>query len=106
MKAAFSNVEGKLTAAEALCALYAASRAHGMGMLHASPGPLSLADAETRLALSRYVDYFNGRPIKTDFSNLAAIDLRLFDRDAGSGAGVDALEQAIASKAKAESRPC
>lgn len=37
-----------------------------------------------------YVDYVWGRPIKTDFSG-DEIDLCLYDRDAGEGAGAKAI---------------
>ena len=45
----------------------------------------TIDDAKLELDDSDYVDYFFGKPIKTDFSNYPILEFRLYDRDAGNG---------------------
>lgn len=95
-----SNRQG-LTDAQVLCALYNASHAQGMGMFQARPGDLTEEEARRRLGddgplepgqrrAGAYVDYLNGRVIKTDVSD-DPLDFRLYDRDMGQGAGDRAI---------------
>jgi hypothetical protein len=76
----------------AFAALYNASRAQGMGFIHATPEPMTEAQAREYLAAqgSDYVDYAKGRVIKTSFAG-GQTSLRLFDRDNGTGAAYSAL---------------
>jgi hypothetical protein len=46
--------------------------------------PLMFDDVNARKAVTRYIDYFNGRPIKTDLSK-DTVDTWLYNRDAGKG---------------------
>lgn len=50
-------------------------------------------DASRELAISLRTDYVRGRPIKTDFTDMTAVSSRLYDRDAGQGAFLAALER-------------
>lgn len=92
---------------KALQALYNRAEPQGMGILQAQAGPLSDEDAQEHLQPNGrgeiYVDYCKGRPIKVNFTT-DELDLRLFDRDAGSGAGQTALLNAdlVLDKTKAE----
>ena len=57
-----------------------------MSGLPSPPAP-SLEHIKEHLRDCRYyVDYINGRCIKTDFSDLKNVDTRLYNRDAGNGA--------------------
>lgn len=58
-----------------------------------SPQQMTEEDAAKELAASLRVDYVRGRPIKTDFSDMTAVSSRLYDRDAGEGAFLAALER-------------
>lgn len=82
-----------LTPAEALAALYNASRAQGLGFLHFRPTNMQVEEAQKVLANGPYVDYLNGRVIKCYFDT-DGVDVRLFDRDLGLGAGERALRAA------------
>jgi len=55
-----------------------------------SNGGLTVDQAREILAFSKYVDYLKGRPIKVDFSK-NFLDLHLYDRDHGPGAGEAAI---------------
>lgn len=46
--------------------------------------PLMFDDENAKKAVTRYIDYFNGRPIKTDLSK-DIVDTWLYNRDAGKG---------------------
>ena len=59
-----------------------------------SPSEPTIAEAEQALAAG-YIDYFNGRPFKTDFSNPTAVNTN-YTRDAGAGA----FERILASMPK------
>jgi hypothetical protein len=58
-----------------------------------SPQQMTEEDAAEELASSLRVDYVRGLPIKTDFSDMTAVSSRLYDRDAGEGAFLAALER-------------
>ena len=64
------------------------------------PPPPEPSIDSAKEALSRgYVDYFNGRSIKTKFSNPASVDPYMYNRDAGNGA----FERVLASMPKSTS---
>lgn len=50
------------------------------------PKPSSEEIMETLKSTRYYLDYLNGRCIKTDFSDLTKVNTRLYNRDAGDGA--------------------
>lgn len=50
------------------------------------PSQPSHAQIEEALGSDMKLDYLAGRCIKTDFSNMKAVDTHWYDRDAGSGA--------------------
>ncbi len=50
------------------------------------PPEPSADDIMSQLENSKYIDYLNGRCIKTDFSDLTKVDTRLYNRDAGNNA--------------------
>jgi hypothetical protein len=81
--------------AAVLAALYNASRPMGLGFLEATPEPMTEAEAQTFLDDSRfkYFDYLKGRVLKVDLSG-NTVDLRLYDRDNGEGAGERAIRAA------------
>lgn len=71
--------------AKLLKALYGSSRGFGMGMLHYTPEPMTLDEAEGLLADGRnYFDYLQGRLMKARIDETE--DGRLYDRDLGEGA--------------------
>ena len=82
-----------LTPAEALAALYNASKPQGLGFLHFRPTNMQVEEAQKVLANGAYVDYLNGRVIKCNFGP-DGVDVRLFNRDLGPGAGERALRAA------------
>ena len=96
-----------LTNAQVLCALYNSSRVLGMGALHAQDGKLTEDEANKLLGgvreepgqprIGTYFDYLNGKIIKTDVSK-RPLELRLFDRDNGEGAGERAIKEYEACK--------
>lgn len=67
-----------------LIELWNHTRALGMGALHSHQQP-TVEDAKEELEKNQYIDYFFGKPIKTDFANYPILESRLYDRDAGSG---------------------
>lgn len=88
------NLKG-LNRAQALAALYNASRPQGMGFLHYNPTPMTEAEAEDHLSKSKYFDYLNGRVMKLDMGR-NEIEPRLYDRDNGEGAAQRAIDAAVA----------
>jgi hypothetical protein len=77
--------------------LYNNSRPLGMGFLRHTPGDFTEADGTNALANGDdhgfgdgYVDYLNGRVIKTRFGE-STLNPRLYDRDNGDGAAERAL---------------
>lgn len=84
---------------EALCALYNKSQPLGLGILHYTPGDLSVDAARSLLDECDYVDYLKGRVIKTRFAKDSdTIDPYLYDRDNGDGAALRAIEDYAANK--------
>lgn len=93
------NIEGK-DKAEILVALYNNTKALGMGHLHDLGRGMTIGEAKDILKEREsfsdevggrfYFDYVHGKPLKVDLSG-DTVDLRLYDRDAGEGAGVRAL---------------
>jgi hypothetical protein len=82
-----------LDPAAVLAALYNASRQQGLGCLNPrGQQPMTVEAAATALAATphRFFDYLNGRVMKVDL-NSTRIDLRLYDRDNGDGAGAAAI---------------
>lgn len=73
------------SSAQALIALCNSTNALGMGVLHSHNSP-SVKEAEAELVRCRgYVDWFKGKPIKTDFSTFPMLSCRGYERDAGRG---------------------
>lgn len=50
------------------------------------PEPSRKEIVESLSKFNNYLGYLSGRCIKTDFSDLSAVETRLYDRDAGQGA--------------------
>lgn len=76
--------------AAVVAALYNASKAQGMGLLHFDPKPMSTQEAAELLQSYQYFDYLKGRIMKIDLSG-NWLDPRLYDRDNGEGAAARAL---------------
>ena len=85
------NISG-LNHTDVLRALYDAARPLGLGILHYTPEPMTLKEAETALEKqgSGRFDYFNGRVMKIRIAG-TEIDERLYDRDNGFGAAAKAI---------------
>ena len=81
-----------LTAPQVLSPLWESTEPLGLGKLQQHITP-TLDDCDKKLKESKYVDYFYGRPIKTDFSTFPKLSSFLYDRDAGKG-----IMQAVADK--------
>lgn len=83
---------GGLDKARVLKALYDNSHQNGFSYLQNQTGGIvTVDDCRERLAQDSYVDYFNGRVIKVDFSG-DTINERLYDRDCGQGAAARAID--------------
>ena len=83
-----------LTPAEALAALFNASKPQGMGLFQPWTADMRVEEAQKVLTdHGTYVDYLRGRVIKCNFGP-DGVDVRLFDRDNGQGAGERALRRA------------
>lgn len=84
-----------LTREQALCALFNAAKPQGLGKLHYRPEHrLDEVNAGLILCTSDYVDYLEGRVIKTEFDlGAKEIDCTLYDRDNGEGAGERAIDE-------------
>lgn len=90
-----TSIHFNCTASEALLALY--NRSTGSLSNNESPAywtdilftcthpPKIVADAEKRLSQGKYIDYWDGRIIKTDFRTFPNLEPRLYDRDNGEG---------------------
>lgn len=78
----------------ALAALYNASQPQGMGFLHFTPEEMTADEAKELLKQTTYFDYLKGRVMKVNFSG-EFVDLRLYDRDNGQGAGERAILEAL-----------
>ena len=78
-------------------ALVNAARPLGLGVFHPAAWSALCEDDAKKICGTRkevYLDYVDGRPIKTRISDRPCPDLRLYDRDQGEGAGVRALRDA------------
>lgn len=82
-----------LTKPEALAALFNAAKPQGLGKLQYDPSHrMDSVEAGIVLTQGMYVDYLEGRVIKTDFGKYPdAIDTTLYDRDNGKDAGLKAI---------------
>lgn len=84
-----------LTREQALCALFNAARTQGMGRIEYNPmHHLDEVHAGLILCASSYIDYLEGRVIKTEFPVRAeTLDVTLYDRDNGEGSAEQAIDQ-------------
>lgn len=89
-----------LTKPEALAALFNAAQPQGLGKLQYDPSHrMDSVEAGIVLTQGDYVDYLEGRVIKTDFGKYPdAIDTTLYDRDNGKDAGGMAIWRAAGRK--------
>ena len=93
------HLHGKLSRAEALAALFNAAKPQGLGyMQYNASHVMDKLEAEMILAKGDYVDYLEGRVIKTKFDSDIEIDTTLYDRDNGEDAGAAAIFSATDSK--------
>lgn len=85
----------KITREQALCALFNRAKPQGLGKLHYRPEHrLDEVNAGLILCAGDYVDYLEGRVIKTEFKlGKNEIDCTLYDRDNGDGAGERAIDE-------------
>lgn len=85
------SIQG-LDEAEVLAALVNAAAPVGLGFFAAASRqhPFTVEEARVVLSETRWPDYIAGRPIKTRFSD-DGIDVRLYDRDHGEGAGAKVI---------------
>ena len=74
----------EMTKAQCLLALWDATNSLGLGRLHSHNSP-TLEQAQENLNKGGGVDYFFGKPIKTNFDNFPVLSNWGYDRDAGSG---------------------
>lgn len=84
-----------LTREQALCAFFNAARTQGMGRIEYNPmHHIDEVKAGLILCASSYIDYLEGRVIKTEFPIRAeTLDVTLYDRDNGEGAAEQAIDQ-------------
>ncbi len=77
-----SNIDiSKLDKAEALAALYNASKTQGLGFINApSSQKMTAEEARAEHPESRYFDYLNGRVMKLDLRG-DSLDPYLYDRE-------------------------
>lgn len=93
------HLHGKLSRAEALAALFNAAKPQGLGKLQYNASHvMDELEAEMILAKGEYVDYLEGRVIKTKFDSDIEIDTTLYDRDNGEDAGAAAIFSATDRK--------
>ncbi|MCM1215465.1 MAG: hypothetical protein NC548_13210 [Lachnospiraceae bacterium] len=85
------NIKG-LDKAEVLLALWKHSHEQGMSFFGTFTNNPTLGDCRNALKqCNNYIDYFNGRVIKVDFSG-DEFNPGLYDRDCGSGAAQRAVD--------------
>ena len=84
------DITGK-NKAKILAALYNASKPQGMGFFHYTPEDMTEEEAAALLEDQDYFDYLKGRVMKIYLGD-NELDLRLYNRDNGPGAGEKALE--------------
>ncbi|MAG76550.1 MAG: hypothetical protein CL811_07300 [Colwelliaceae bacterium] len=82
--------------AEILAALYNKSKPLGLGILHFTPEDMTSAGADALIKENptMYFDYVFGRVMKIDLSG-DELDLYLYDRDNGEGAGLAAIKHLL-----------
>ena len=80
-----------LDKADVLRVLYDRARTLGMGVLHFTPGKMSIDEARELLKQTDYFDYVKGRVMKVRIRG-NELNPRLYDRDNGLGAAADAIE--------------
>lgn len=89
----------ELSRAEALAALFNTAKPQGLGNLqYNSSHVMNELEAEMILSKGEYVDYLEGRVIKTKFDSDIEIDTTLYDRDNGEDAGAAAIFSATDRK--------
>ena len=87
---------------EVLCALYNNSKPLGLGILHFTLENLTLKEAHEQLDGYDYADYVKGRVIKVKLPEDAeSFSPRLYDRDNGEGAALNALKEYVKQKESA-----
>ena len=74
----------EMTKAQCLLALWDATISPGLGRLQSHITP-TLEQAQENLSRGGGVDYFFGKPIKTNFDNYPVLSNWGYDRDAGAG---------------------
>ena len=74
----------KMTKAQCLLNLWNATNPLGLGRLSSHNTP-TLADAQHALDECERIDYWIGKPIKTNFESYPVLNRRGYDRDAGAG---------------------
>ena len=79
-----------LDKAEVLAALYNASHAQGMGLLHFDPKPMTKEEAEELLSHNSDFDYLKGRVMKVYLGG-DELDPWGYDRDNGQGAAYSVI---------------
>ena len=88
-----------LTKAQALAALFNHARTQGLGALHYRREHIMTEQEATRLldqvGRDPFFDYLEGRVLKVEIGD--QIDERLYDRDNGEGAALQALTSAATS---------
>lgn len=86
-----------LNRAQALAALYNASKPRVMGILHYNPKPMTEEEAKELLGEKGcYFDYLAGRVMKLNFqADNPSIEEWLYDRDNGPGAAQRAIDNAV-----------
>lgn len=80
----------KLDKADILRRLYNNSHPQGRGFLAYDPADMTLDEARELLQKQTRFDYLKGRIMKIDLSS-NELDDRLYDRDNGKGAALDAI---------------
>ena len=76
---------GNISAPKVLIALWTHTKTRGMGALHSHHSP-SIEEAKAHLEnTGNSVDYFKGKPIKTNFNSHPTYNSLGYDRDAGLG---------------------
>lgn len=69
---------------QALKSLWFGTRPMGMGFINSNGEPTE-QELISAFQYGDYIDYFKGRPIKTNFDKFPELDPFLYDRDAGEG---------------------
>lgn len=82
-----------LDRADVLAALYNAARPQGMGFMHYDQKPMTTGEADAMLKSGQsYFDYVSGRIMKVDLSSDKEVNVALYDRDNGVGAGQKTID--------------